>query len=75
MAHLYSAIVTSKGVGDYETEDAMMQEIRDFMVALRQKYLEKASVLVKTEWGVDPNALAKSMSAPVAENKDVIDIN
>ena len=61
MAHKYTILVVSKEEGDYQTEDALMQEIQDFAMGLRDSHKEKAFVFVGTEFGVDPNEYAKTL--------------
>ena len=61
MAHKYTIMVVSKGEGDYQTEDGLMEEIQAFAMDLRERSKGKAFVLVNTEYGVDPNEYAKTL--------------
>ena len=61
MPNMYSIVVVSKAEGDYETEDRMMQEIHDFAMKLRRDNLDRATVGVRTEYGVDPNNLVAAV--------------
>ena len=55
MANEYTIAIVSRAVGDFETEDRLTQEVQDFAMSLREKYKDSAHVLVKTDFGIDPN--------------------
>lgn len=72
MAHRYTIVVVSKEVGDFGTEDAMMQEIQDFSLSLRDKHKDNASVLIGTEFGVDPNECVRVFKGKEEKKNEIV---